>query len=197
MTNVDTTCYNVECMNLLEDLNDEQKRAVTHTTGPLMIVAGAGTGKTTVLTRRIAWLIEQKLAKPEEILALTFTDKAAGEMEERVDVLLPYGYVDMQISTFHAFCERLLREYGADLGLARDFKLLSELDTWLLIRQYFDKFELDYYRPLGNPTKYLRGFLSHFSRLKDQAIDPEMYLKFVEDQVLDRDGQQSSEDIES
>ena len=191
------TCYNVVTMNLLDDLNDEQKRAVTHTTGPLMIVAGAGTGKTTVLTRRIAWLIEQKLAKPEEILALTFTDKAAGEMEERVDVLLPYGYVDMQISTFHAFCERLLREYGADFGLARDFKLLSELDTWLLIRQYFDRFELDYYKPLGNPTKYLRGFLSHFSRLKDQAIDPETYSKFVEQQALVTNPDLSIEEAES
>ncbi len=194
----DMICYDVVTMSeLLEGLNEEQKRAVEHKTGPLMIVAGAGTGKTTVLTRRIAWLIEQGLAKPQEILALTFTDKAAGEMEERVDVLLPYGYVDMQISTFHAFCERLLREHGAEMGLSRDFKLLTELDTWLLIRQYFDRFTLDYYRPLGNPTKYLRGFLSHFSRLKDQAIDEDAYLAFVELQALNADSQQSSEDKES
>ncbi len=184
-------------MNLLEDLNPEQISAVTHTTGPLMIVAGAGTGKTTVVTKRIAWLIEQGLAKPEEILSLTFTDKAAGEMEERVDLLLPYGYVDLQISTFHAFCERLLREYGAEIGLARDFKLSTELDTWLLMRQHFDRFVLDYYRPLGNPTKYLKGFLSHFSRLKDQAIDPSVYLKFVERCVFKKDANQTSDDIES
>lgn len=184
-------------MNLLEDLNPEQISAVTHTTGPLMIVAGAGTGKTTVVTRRIAWLIEQGFAKPEQILSLTFTDKAAGEMEERVDMLLPYGYVDLQISTFHAFCERLLREYGAEMGLARDFKLLSELDTWLLIRQHFDNFSLDYYRPLGNPTKYLKGFLTHFSRLKDQAIDPEAYLKFAENFVVQKDVNQADEEVES
>ncbi len=182
---------------LLEGLNDEQKRAVEHGTGPLMIVAGAGTGKTTVLTRRIAWLIEKGLAKPEEILALTFTDKAAGEMEERVDVLLPYGYVDMQISTFHAFCERLLRDHGTEMGLSRDFKLLTELDTWLLIRQQFDRFELDYYRPLGNPTKYLRGFMSHFSRLKDQAIDSETYLKFTEEQLFKPDAETSAEETEA
>lgn len=184
-------------MNLLEDLNPEQISAVTHTTGPLMIVAGAGTGKTTVVTRRIAWLIEQGLARPEQILSLTFTDKAAGEMEERVDMLLPYGYVDLQISTFHAFCERLLREYGAEMGLARDFKLLAELDTWLLIRQHFDKFELDYYRPLGNPTKFLKGFLTHFSRLKDQAIEPETYLVFVEKFVFDNDSKLTADEIET
>lgn len=165
--------------NLLENVNAEQLAAITHREGPLMIVAGAGTGKTTVVTQRIAWLIEQGLAKPENILALTFTDKAAGEMEERVDLLLPFGYVEMQISTFHAFCERLLREHGVEMGLARDFKVLSELDAWLLARQYFEKFALDYYRPLGNPTKHLRSFLTHFSRAKDAALSPEEYLAFV------------------
>ena len=126
-----------------DDLNNEQAQPVTHAAGPLLIVAGAGTGKTTVITRRIAWLIEQGIARPEQILALTFTDKAAGEMEERVDLLLPYGYVDIHISTFHAFCEKMLREYGAEIGLSRDFKLATELDAWLLTRQELERFELD------------------------------------------------------
>src|SRR3954469_14918830 len=94
---------------ILDGLNQGQREAVTHTDGPLLIVAGAGTGKTTVITRRIAYLIEQGLAQPDEILALTFTDKAAGEMEERVDQLLPLGSYDLWISTFHAFCERILK----------------------------------------------------------------------------------------
>lgn len=158
-----------------------------------MIVAGAGTGKTTVITRRIAWLIDQGLAKPEQILALTFTDKAAGEMEERVDLLLPYGYVDIQISTFHAFCERLLREHGVELGLSPDFDVLTELDAWLLMRQHLDRFDLDYYRPLGNPTKYLRALLQHFSRAKDSAITAEQYLAFVESQVTGQDRAQGDE----
>ena len=165
--------------NLLENVNAEQLAAITHREGPLMIVAGAGTGKTTVITQRIAWLIEQGLAKPENILALTFTDKAAAEMEERVDRLLPFGYVDLQISTFHAFAERLLREYGVEIGLARDFKILAELDAWLLARQHFDQFKLEYYKPMGNPTKYLRSLLTHFSRAKDAAIRPEGYAAFV------------------
>ena len=175
-------CYTVADMetDLLANLNDEQREAVTHVDGPLMIVAGAGTGKTTVVTNRIAWLIDQGHAKPEEILALTFTDKAAGEMEERVDLLLPYGYVDLQISTFHSFAEKLLRNRGVEIGLSRDFRLANELDAWLLARQNFDQFDLKHYRPLGNPTKYIRSLLSHFSRAKDVGIGPEEYLAYVE-----------------
>src|SRR4030065_2900406 len=110
---------------VLEGLNKAQKEAVTTTEWPLLVIAGAGTGKTTVITRRIAHLIEQKLAKPREILALAFTEKAAGEMEERVDVLVPYGYIDTWISTFHAFGNRVLQENAIDLGLSPDFKVLT------------------------------------------------------------------------
>ena len=102
---------------LLGGLNPEQLRAVTHGDGPLLVVAGAGTGKTQVVTRRIAWLIATRRARPSEILALTFTDKAAAEMQARVDGLVPYGYTDTAISTFHAFGDRLIREYAFELGL--------------------------------------------------------------------------------
>ncbi len=102
---------------LLEGLNIEQRRAVTHGEGPLLVVAGAGTGKTQVVTRRIAWLIATHRARPSEILALTFTDKAAAEMQGRVDQLVPYGYTDTAIATFHAFGDRLIREYALELGL--------------------------------------------------------------------------------
>src|SRR5262245_55601454 len=91
----------------LAGLTSKQAAAVTHPGGPLLIVAGAGTGKTLVLTRRIAWLIATKRARPSEILALTFTEKAAAEMEARVDTLAPYGFVDATISTFHAFGDRI------------------------------------------------------------------------------------------
>lgn len=171
--------------NLLSDLNDEQRRAVTHTEGPLLIVAGAGTGKTTVITRRIAWLIATEKCATDEILALTFTEKAAAEMEERVDRLLPYGYVDLWISTFHGFCEKILRRHGLDIGLPTNFKLLDQTASWMLIRKNLELFELDYYRPAGNPTKCIHELIKHFSRCKDEAISPDTYVKYAESLVLE------------
>jgi len=149
---------------LLEGLNQAQAEAVTHDGAPLLIVAGAGTGKTTVLTRRIAYLIEQGKAKPEELLAVTFTEKAAHEMEERVDQLLPYGYVDLWISTFHGFCQRVLEQHALDIGLPHEFKVVTQTEAWRLMRHNLTRFELDYYRPLGNPTKFLHALIQHFFR---------------------------------
>lgn len=156
--------------DILKDLNPEQRQAVTTTEGPLLIIAGAGTGKTAVIARRIAYIIEKKLAKPSEILALTFTDKAAGEMEERVDILVPYGFIDTWISTFHAFGDRILRDNALDISLSPDFKVLSRPQQVLFFSQNLFRFDLDYYRPLGNPTKFISAILSFFSRLKDENI---------------------------
>ena len=108
-----------------QTLNSAQQEAVDYADGPLLIVAGAGTGKTTVITEKITHLINSGAAKPENILALTFTDKAAGEMEERVDGLLTSGYLDFSISTFHTFCQRFLERYGMDIGLSNSFRLLT------------------------------------------------------------------------
>ncbi len=166
---------------LLENLNEEQKKAVVYKNGPLLIVAGAGTGKTTVITTKMAWLILRNQIKPDEILTLTFTDKAAEEMEERVDQLLPYGYVDLWISTFHSFAERILKQRAIDIGLSDNFKLLNQTEQNLLIRRNFDQFNLDYYRPLGNPTKFIQAMIKHFSRAKDEEIWPEDYLKYVDE----------------
>ncbi|MEA3272933.1 MAG: UvrD-helicase domain-containing protein [Patescibacteria group bacterium] len=171
----------------MNNLNPEQKLAVEHESGALLIIAGAGTGKTMVITQRIAYLVSQKKAKTDEILALTFTDKSAGEMEERVDKLLPYGYTDLWISTFHSFCERILKEYAIDIGLPGDFKLLNQTEQWLLVRQNLDKFNLDYYKPLGNPTKFIHALLTHFSRAKDEIIRPSEYLEYAKNLKLDSD----------
>lgn len=177
----------------LDSLNKEQKQAVTHGEGPLLIVAGAGTGKTTVVTQRIAWLIMEKKLQPDNILALTFTDKAAGEMEERVDRLLPMGYVDLWISTFHSFAERILKAHALDIGLPNDFKLVNQTTTWMLVRKNLDKFNLDYYKPLGNPTKFIHALLQHFSRCKDEEVYPEDYLKYAEELKLNLDNMESSQ----
>ncbi|MBU0597607.1 ATP-dependent helicase [Patescibacteria group bacterium] len=174
-------------MDIFSNLNPAQKKAVQFEEGPLLIVAGAGTGKTTVITQRLAWLIKDQKVGTDNILALTFTEKAASEMEERVDVLLPYGYVDLWISTFHSFCDRILKDNALEIGLPPDFKLLNTTDQALLIRQNFDAFELDYYRPLGNPTKFIQALVKHFSRAKDENILPDEYLEYAKSLKLDRD----------
>lgn len=168
---------------ILAGLNKEQRRAVEHTTGPLLIIAGAGTGKTTVVTKKIAYLIDQKTAKPSEILALTFTEKAAAEMEERVDQLVPYGFTDMWISTFHAFGDRILRDFSLDLGLPANFKVLTSTEQAIFLRQNIYAFDLKYFRPIANPISHIEALLSHFSRLKDELIEPEDYIAFAEQQV--------------
>ena len=160
---------------LLADLTARQRKAVTHGEGPLLIVAGAGTGKTTVITRRIAWLIAEKRARPSEILALTFTDRAAFEMIERVDRLVPYGHTDAQISTFHAFGDRLLREHALEAGLSDRSTVLSRAEQIIFLREHLFDLPLDRYRPLGNPTRFLSALVTLISRLRDEDIAPERY----------------------
>ncbi|OGG29168.1 hypothetical protein A2973_01615 [Candidatus Gottesmanbacteria bacterium RIFCSPLOWO2_01_FULL_49_10] len=160
-------------------LNVEQRQAVTYGAGPLLIIAGAGTGKTTVVTERIKHLITSGKAHPQEILALTFTEKASREMEERVDIALPYGTTQMWISTFHAFCDRVLRNEAINIGLDPGFRLMTEAETILFFRKNLFKFELKYFRPLGNPNKFIAGMIQHFSRLKDEDVSPGQYLAWV------------------
>lgn len=163
-------------------LNKEQQEAIKFGSGPLLIIAGAGTGKTAVITERIKYLILGKKAKPSEILALTFTEKAAREMEERVDVSMPYGYTQMWIMTFHSFCDRILRREALHIGLDPRYKLMTQAETVQFLRNNLFKLDLNYFRPLGNPTKFLTGMLSHFSRLQDEDISPQDYQKWVEKQ---------------
>ena len=160
-------------------LNKQQLQAIKHGRGPLLIIAGAGTGKTTVVTERIKHLIASELAKPSEILALTFTGKAAREMEERVDLAMPYGYTDMWISTFHSFCDRILRQEALEIGLDPAYKLMTQAETTQFLISNLFKFDLNYFRPLGNPTKFADGMLQHFSRLKDEDVSPSEYLHWV------------------
>ena len=167
-------------MDLLSELNPRQREAVTFGHGPLLIVAGVGTGKTTVITQRIAWLISEKEALPAEILALTFTERAAAEMEERVDVLVPYGYVDAQIATFHAFCDRVLRENAVLLGLSPDYRILTAPEQAIFLKDHLFDLPLDRFRPLGNPMRHLRALLTLFSRAKDENVTPQEYHAYAD-----------------
>jgi DNA helicase-2/ATP-dependent DNA helicase PcrA len=166
---------------LLADLTARQRKAVTHDSGPLLIVAGAGTGKTTVITRRIAWLIAEKRALPSEILALTFTDRAALEMVERVDRLVPYGLHDADISTFHAYGDRLLREHALEAGLSDRSTVLSRAEQIIFLREHLFELPLDRYRPLGDPTRFLSALVTLISRLRDEDITPAAYLATAAD----------------
>jgi DNA helicase-2/ATP-dependent DNA helicase PcrA len=166
--------------DLLDGLNADQRRAVTHGEGPLLVVAGAGTGKTQVITRRIAWLIATRRARPSEILALTFTDKAAEEMQLRVDQLVPYGYADTAISTFHAFGDRLIREFAFELGLSPDVRVLSRPEVVVFLRERLFELGLDMYRPLGEPTRFLGALAALFARCRDEDVSPARYLEHAD-----------------
>jgi len=179
---------------ILEGLNDQQREAVKHDQGPLLIIAGAGTGKTKVITHRIAYLIASKKARPEEILALTFTDKAAAEMEERVDLLLPYGFANVWISTFHAFGDQILRDYALEIGLTPDFQVLSRPEQVVFFREHLFEFPLSYYRPLSDPTRFIDAMITLISRAKDEDVSPEDYLAYA--QKLKEDSERNPEDQE-
>lgn len=166
-----------------KQLNTQQLEAITHNDGPLLIIAGAGTGKTTVITERMKFLILEKKINPSNILALTFTEKAATEMQERVDIALPYGYTDMWINTFHAFCDRVLRDEAIHIGLDPNYTLATEAQSIIFIRKHLFDLNLNYFRPLGNPNKFLQGLLQHFSRLKDEDISPDEYVAYAKKQA--------------
>lgn len=171
-------------------LNKEQLKAVQHENGPLLIVAGAGTGKTTVITERIKYLIVDKELEPSSILALTFTEKAAFEMQERVDILLPYGYTNIWIHTFHSFCDRILRDDAHAIGLDPSYKLISESESVLLMKKNIFNLRLKIFRPMGNPNKFLDALLTHFSRLKDEDITPTEYIKWAKTQKTEDEKEQ-------
>jgi DNA helicase-2/ATP-dependent DNA helicase PcrA len=167
---------------VLDGLSVSQREAVLHGEGPLLVIAGAGTGKTTVLTRRVAHLIASKRARPEEILALTFTEKAALEMAERVDQLIPYGYVETWIGTFHAFGDRILRDAALESGLNPDFRVLTRPEQVIFLKERLWSLPLERFRPLGDPTRHLGALLTLVSRAKDEDVGPEEYRAWADRQ---------------
>ena len=161
-------------------LNPSQQKAVNHTGGPLLIIAGAGTGKTTVITERIKKLIFDKKVSPQNILALTFTEKAAREMLDRLDVVMPLGYEEPWIMTFHSFCDRILRQEGLEIGLPTDYQILDTPNQWILVRHHLFEFGLKYYLPLGNPTRFIAALLKFFSRCQDEDVLPQDFKKNID-----------------
>ena len=157
-------------MNNYDTLNPMQREAVFTTEGPLLVLAGAGSGKTRALTHRVAYLIEEKGVKPWNILAITFTNKAAGEMRDRVNSLVEYGADSVWVSTFHSLCVRILRRFIENIGYTTDFSIYDSDDTKTLMKQIFKDLEVN--------TKVLkeRGVLGVISSAKNEMISPEEFM---------------------
>ncbi|MFC3015986.1 DNA helicase PcrA [Virgibacillus litoralis] len=161
--------------DLLSGLNKEQQEAVKHTDGPLLIMAGAGSGKTRVLTHRIAYLLREKEVSPKSVLAITFTNKAAREMKDRVHKLVGMGSGQIWVSTFHSMCVRILRKDIDRIGYSRNFTILDSSDQLSVIKQILKDLNID-------PKKFEpRAMLGSISSAKNELITPEEYSKNVGD----------------
>src|SRR5688572_4901964 len=156
-------------MDFLQNLNPEQQEAVLQTDGPLLILAGAGSGKTRVIAHRIARLVSERIAWPDRILAVTFTNKAAEEMRTRVETLLAVDCRQMWISTFHALCARLLRREAPHVGLSRDFVIYDSTDQLTVIKQAMRHLGVD------DASVQPRLALSRISHAKNRMEGPEVF----------------------
>ena len=154
---------------ILEELNDVQKDAVTYVDGPMLILAGAGSGKTRVLTYKIAYLIDMGIVKPWEVLAITFTNKAAKEMRERVDNLLPDMSKEIWLGTFHSVCVRILKREIELLGYTRDFNIMDELDKQRVVKDILKRMNIDDKQFPANSICY------EISSAKDKLKNAAMY----------------------
>jgi DNA helicase-2/ATP-dependent DNA helicase PcrA len=154
---------------LLDPLNPQQREAVGHTDGPLLIVAGAGSGKTRVIVHRLAYILARRLAPPNEVVAVTFTNKAAGEMKERVDRLVGSDHGGAQVATFHSWCLRLLRRYASRLGFGTDFLIYDDTDQKSLIKEICATLSID---EQAFPPRLFRRRISD---AKNRSLDPDRF----------------------
>lgn len=171
---------------ILRNLNPEQLEAVTSVGGPVLIVAGAGTGKTRVITHRLAYLIERYSLSPSQVLAVTFSKKAASEMLDRVESLIEEHKDEMWVMTFHSFCNRILRDWGFEIGLPSKFRLLDRIEQWIFFKGILGDLNLKHYLKLADPTDCIHGFSRFIGRAKDELIFPQEYVayaKSIEDEA--------------
>jgi DNA helicase-2/ATP-dependent DNA helicase PcrA len=162
------------------ELNPAQRAAVEHRTGPALVVAGAGTGKTRVITQRIAGLIEDEAAQPQQILALTFTEKAAREMAERLYELIGWRSYQVPVMTFNAFGSELLGRYASHIGRSIQGGLLNDTQKALLLQQHLGRVELAYYGPHANMFEFLEGVVEYIGRLQNAGVTPAAYAEYAQ-----------------
>src|SRR6267154_275552 len=173
-------------------LNDAQRRAITHGEGPLLVIAGAGTGKTRVITERIHHLLESDTSlSGKNILGLTFTDKAAGEMKARVVKAVGERAKDVTLKTFHAFCESLLKDVDSD------HVMLDKVDHWILLRRNLNRLQLDRYRRLAEPGQFLSDFTEFFSRCQDELVSCGDYHRYAEQLAAELEAERAQLDADT
>src|SRR6202521_186669 len=170
-------------------LNDGQRRAINHGKGPLLVIAGAGTGKTRVITERIRHLLQsdESLAG-ENILGLTFTKKAAGEMKPRVVKATGKRGKAVTLATFHSFCETLLKEVEPNR------MALEQVDHWILLRRHMARLKLEKYRRLAEPGQFLGDFVKFFSRCQDELVSSEDYRLYANSLAVQLESERSALD---
>ncbi|SFC92241.1 ATP-dependent helicase [Butyrivibrio sp. YAB3001] len=156
-------------MGIYDTLNTQQKKAVLQTDGPVLILAGAGSGKTRVLTHRVAYLIDECNVNPWNIMAITFTNKAAGEMRERVDKIVGFGAESIWVSTFHSSCVRILRRYADKLGFGNNFTIYDTDDSKAVMKDICKKYQLE------TTQLKLKQIMGTISKCKDNLVDPNEY----------------------
>ena len=174
------------------NLNEAQRRAITHRDGPLLVIAGAGTGKTRVITERIRHLLQSDPSlSGENILGLTFTDKAAGEMKSRVVRTVGERGKDVTLKTFHAFCDSLLKNRDPDR------RMLDKVDHWILLRRNLSRLQLDRYRRLAEPGQFLNDFVEFFSRCQDELVSCDDYQRYVDQLGADLEAERHQLDADT
>ena len=181
-------------MDITEGLNQQQKTAVEHGDGPQLVVAGAGTGKTAVITQRIAHLIAKEQAKPTQILALTFTEKAAREMADRLYALIGWQSFSVAVMTFNAFGSAVLSEYAGHIGRSTRGGLINDTQKALLLQQRFDELELKYYGLHSDVFEFMTKIVGYIGKLQNAGITTERYRSYVDGLAQDP-GELHSSDV--
>lgn len=160
-------------------LNEEQKAAVEYVDGPQVIVAGPGSGKTRVIISKIQYLVSQLGIDPSRILAITFSNKAAEEMGDRLAEAFPYRSHEFNVHTFHALCWNIVQEFASDAGFRPGVRVLDTTSAWILVRRHIEEFGLRHYLPLNDPFKHIFDLLGHVSKAKDEGITAAEYAQYA------------------
>src|SRR5919108_1675426 len=163
----------------LEGLSRAQREAVTHPGGPLLVLGGAGTGKTHLLTRRFAWLVEQGTA-PGEVLALAASRPGAAAVRERLETLIQAPYDELHVATFHGFCARLLADEALEAGVDPFFSPVTPADRLALLLDRLDELSLRHHEIRGNPAPLLASFVARIDRLKEEMVPADDYREYAE-----------------